>query len=465
MIRIFRHYIPKPLFALGTLEALVFVLAFYVARLWGPPVDGISIFSANSMPGMLAFVMIMGLAMTAMGLYERQSRILFLNSMLRVILSFIFGFVFLALVVYYLSDLTAIKAEVILTQFIVALIGVLILRLIFERVNIKYGLIGRRMLVVGAGPAAAKIDENLRRKVDRRSFNIIGYVPAASGEAVVPAGKCLRKFGTLLDLVNKYQIEEIVVAADDCGIDFPLDELLDCRMNGINVIDLLTFFERHACKIMIPLLHPSWLVFAEGIAVNGARSLTKRLFDISFSTFIIMLSWPLMLLAAIAILIEGGFRGPVLYFQYRVGAGGRLFKLYKFRSMILNAEEGGPVWARRNDARVTHIGALIRKARLDELPQLFNVLKGEMSFVGPRPERPEFVSKLSENIPFYNERHRVKPGITGWAQVCYPYGATEKDALEKLQYDLYYMKNYSFALDIMIAIQTLQVVLWGKGAR
>jgi sugar transferase (PEP-CTERM system associated) len=212
-------------------------------------------------------------------------------------------------------------------------------------------------------------------------------------------------------------------------------------------------------------LTPSWLVFSDGFVSDGMRPLVKRLFDLFASILLLGVSWWVMLLTILAIYFEDGFGAPVLYRQTRVGFRDKAFKVIKFRSMRVNAEQNGAQWAREKDDRVTRVGKIIRKSRIDELPQLFNVLKGEMSFVGPRPERPEFVEGFQKRIPYYQERHRVKPGITGWAQLCYPYGASESDTWQKLQYDLYYVKNYSLFLDLAIMMSTVEVVLWGRGAR
>jgi exopolysaccharide biosynthesis polyprenyl glycosylphosphotransferase len=207
------------------------------------------------------------------------------------------------------------------------------------------------------------------------------------------------------------------------------------------------------------------MIFSDGFNQSEWMNFQKRTFDISMSFILLMVVWPAMLLVALAIKIEEGLRAPVLYRQVRVGQHWKLFNVYKFRSMRVDAEKNGAQWAQKNDTRVTRVGDFIRKVRLDELPQIFNVLKGDMSFVGPRPERPEFVTKLTDEIPYFSERHRVKPGITGWAQVCYPYGASEKDSLEKLQFDLYYIKNHTLFLDFVVILQTAHEVLFGRGGR
>jgi len=237
-------------------------------------------------------------------------------------------------------------------------------------------------------------------------------------------------------------------------------------MAGIQIVDIVGFFERQTGRINIEALNPSSMVFADGIIQAVLKSYVHRFLDLIISLFVLILTLPLTLLAALFIWMESGLRGPILYKQTRVGRDGKLFRILKFRSMTVDAERyGGARWAVADDARITPVGNVLRKTRIDELPQLINVLKGDMSFVGPRPERPEFVDELVNEIPFYDLRHRVNPGITGWAQICYPYGASREDAKDKLEYDLYYIKNYSLFLDLMILIQTAQVILWGKGAR
>jgi len=232
----------------------------------------------------------------------------------------------------------------------------------------------------------------------------------------------------------------------------------------VEVTEVLSFLERETGRVRIDMLNPSWMIFGEGFRRDPLRLFSSRALDLMAGIGVLVVSLPIMSLTALAIKVED-WRAPVLYAQSRVGLGGRLFRLLKFRSMREDAESNGVQWAQFGDPRVTRVGAVIRKLRFDELPQVFNVLWGQMSFVGPRPERPEFVERLAEKIPYYWQRHCVKPGITGWAQLCYPYGSSEQDALEKLQYDLYYIKNNSLLFDLVILIQTAEVVLLGKGAR
>jgi sugar transferase (PEP-CTERM system associated) len=270
---------------------------------------------------------------------------------------------------------------------------------------------------------------------------------------------------SLTDTAINLKVEEIVVAVTERrGGAMPLRELLDCKLQGIKVLDLASHFEQTLGQIRLESLYAGWLIFGDGFSQGSARTIVKRIFDIACATILILLSLPVMLIAALAIVIENGF--PVFYRQERVGLNGRLFNVIKFRSMRRDAEKDGkPVWAKAQDNRVTKVGRIIRKLRVDELPQLFSVLTGDMSLVGPRPERPFFVDQLTKEIPFYAVRHSVKPGVTGWAQVRYHYGATVEDSAEKLQYDLYYVKNHSLFLDILVLFETVGVVLTGKGAQ
>ncbi|MEO9161509.1 MAG: TIGR03013 family XrtA/PEP-CTERM system glycosyltransferase, partial [Casimicrobiaceae bacterium] len=258
--------------------------------------------------------------------------------------------------------------------------------------------------------------------------------------------------------------EVIVAVRQQRGGVLPLRALLDCRLNGVQVTDLARYFERVHGQVPIESLKISWLIYGHGFRQSVLRGIVKRCFDLMVSAVLIIVAAPLVLLAALLIAAEGG--GPVIYRQQRVGHHGRTFTVFKLRSMSQDAEQDGkPAWAQSNDPRVTRVGRLIRRSRIDELPQLLNVLKGEMSFVGPRPERPEFVAMLTEQIPFYAVRHSVKPGLTGWAQVRYSYGATVEQSFRKLEYDLYYVKNHTLVLDLVILLETVRVVLLGEGAR
>ena len=272
--------------------------------------------------------------------------------------------------------------------------------------------------------------------------------------------------GALAKYVADKQVDVIVLAMDERRKGLPVHELLDCKMGGVEVSDLMTFFERHTGKIRLDIMQPSMIFLSDGFRVSNFRKTWKRIFDVTSVFTLMPIMLPIVVFSVVALLIESRCKASVFYRQTRVGENGRLFQIYKFRSMVLNAEKDGvPLWAQKNDSRITRVGAVLRKFRFDEIPQLYNVLKGDMSFVGPRPERPEFVQRLADKIPYYNERHRVKPGLSGWAQIRYPYGASEEDGLEKLQYDLYYVKNYSILLDALVLLQTAEVVLLGRGAQ
>jgi sugar transferase (PEP-CTERM system associated) len=322
-----------------------------------------------------------------------------------------------------------------------------------------------RVLVLGTGSRAASVGEVVRNKRARGNLKLVGYLPLQATQHHVDHSQILPAHETVLGAVKKYRVNEIVIAVRDRrdgGL--PGQELLECKLRGVRITELSAFFERERCQLHLESLNVSWMVFGEGFRQGFARETVKRLFDVLASAALLIITLPVILVTSICIALESG--APVLYRQERVGQGGRIFTIFKFRSMRIDAEsDGKPRWANANDDRTTSVGRFIRKLRIDELPQIFNVLKGDMSFVGPRPERPFFVEQLAAKIPYYSARHSIKPGITGWAQVSYSYGASLDDAVEKLQYDLYYVKNHTLFLDIMVLIDTVQVVLWGKGAR
>ncbi len=345
----------------------------------------------------------------------------------------------------------------------VFVVGILGWRLLF---NYLLGSLKmeERILVVGTGDSARKV---VRQILDQREFayRVIGFIDddaSRIGERIVNPGIV----GTPADmaaLIATHQIDRIVVGLSDRRGKLPIEELLRAKMAGIRVEDATTTYERVTGKILIDGLRPSWLIFSDGFHVSRMTRWLKRSIDLTLSLVLAVLASPLMLLTAIAILIESG--RPVFYCQERVGENGKVFTLCKFRSMRQDAEKGGtPIWATDGDNRITRVGRFIRKTRLDELPQIWNVLVGAMSFVGPRPERPYFVAELAKEIPFYQQRHAVKPGVTGWAQVKYRYGASLEDAMEKLRYDLYYIKHLSVFFDLTIVFDTVKVVLFRKGA-
>lgn len=464
MIRLFRHYVPLPLLMLALVEASVFFWSIPLgkfARSWS---EG-WIFSVEGLFGKaFVFMLVMVSIMTAMGLYERNFWDGKADMMLRVAVGFLLGLFTITLIYYFFPDLYLGRGEFGIA-FTVSFLLVTLARYGFFHLS-DHDMLKRRVLLLGCGRRARQI-EQLSNGREGKGFKIIGFVRLNEGDEVaVDADRLLPVQGTLRDLAEAQQIDEIVVAMEDRRRGFPVDQILDCKISGFEVTDLSTFFERETGKIQLDSLHPSAMIFSDGFHQAALKTVSKRLIDVVSSLLLLGLTWPIMLVTALAIWIESGGRGPIFYRQTRVGRHDRVFEVIKFRSMRTDAEKDGVAqWAQKNDSRVTRVGAFIRKTRIDELPQLFNVLRGEMSFVGPRPERPQFVAELSQSIPYYSMRHRVNPGITGWAQICYPYGASEEDAREKLQYDLYYIKNYSVFLDLMVLLQTAHVILWGKGAR
>ncbi|MFK7993647.1 MAG: TIGR03013 family XrtA/PEP-CTERM system glycosyltransferase [Granulosicoccus sp.] len=466
--KFFKMHLRVPFLLLAVLEFCVCVVAVFIAAY--VRFDGSQITEVSSIGSPLAtsilFGLVMPITMMAMGLYQSRFRGGTIGVFLRSIIGFMCGAAILALL-YYMIPPLKLGRGVFALAILIAFFMVGTIRPIFFY-YVDRDILKIRVLILGAGERAGSISRRLRRRVDRRGFRVVGYVPLSTDRGLRMDSALLADQGdaSLLDFAIANQVDEIVVAADERRGSLPLDQLLECKLHGLDVIDLLSFFEREQGKLPLDILRPDWLIYSDGFERGAFRDITKRLFDIVASVFIIMLTWPFMLLAAIGIKLEDGLSAPVIYRQVRVGYLGKSFEVLKFRSMTTDAEsKGGAQWAVKNDARVTRIGHFMRNTRIDELPQILNVLTGAMSFVGPRPERPHFVEQLSDSIPYYRERHAVKPGITGWAQVCYPYGASLKDSVQKHEFDLYYIKNHTIFLDMLILCQTAEVVLFGKGAR
>lgn len=461
MIRIFRHYISGVYFFLVLLEMCIFFSSMYLGFYIQHPQT--FLFPQNIVVPASVLSITFLVCATSMGLYQRSYHNNSVGVQLRIIVGFVIGGIVMSLF-FYAFPVFFVGRGAFGYGLLAAFVGVVTVRFLFYQI-VGQQVLKRRILILGAGKNARKIFD-LENSDLRQNFHVIGSIKMGDEPCLMPDDLVVSLTVPLNEYALENDLDEIVVAPDDRRRVLPVDEILDCKMNGFEVVDLLNFFEREAGMISVENLHPSWLVFSDGFRIGTLRMVTKRLFDVVASLGLLVIAWPIMLLTALGILIESGFKGPVFYRQVRVGLNWQLFEVIKFRSMREDAERRGvPQMTRIKDERVTRVGALIRSSRIDELPQLFNVLKGEMSFVGPRPERPEFVETFAETIPFYSERHRVKPGITGWAQLCFPYGSGQDDAVKKLQYDLYYVKNYSLFLDLMIIVHTIEVVLWGKGAR
>ena len=471
-VRIRRHYIHTPFLIMAALEAVIAGFGAYLGHY--TQFQEFPDFVTYAPPAGV-FAVIVVVSMLAMGVYESHLREGYSGMMLRTAVSvFLLTTLGVGVVAYLLPGLEMDRGILLfatIETFILIAVWRWIVQMTIDQEKLK-----KRVLVLGTGQRALKIAMRMRRRLDQRSFHLAGFIDldnGASSDLVSEHGaNVITTDLPLVELCREYNAREIVVAVDErrrnqaVAGGLPLEDLMECRLSGINVCDVQQFIERESAKIDVDLLRPSWVVFSDGFITNVLRAATKRSFDVLTSFAILLFAWPVMLLTAICICLESGGRGPILYYQARVGLNGRPFNVMKFRSMATDAEAAGEArWAEPDDPRTTKVGAFLRKSRIDELPQLLNVLKGDMSFVGPRPERPVFVEELKDKIPFYEQRHRVKPGITGWAQLCYPYGASVADAKEKLQYDLYYLKNHSLLLDLVILIQTVEVVLVGGGAR
>jgi sugar transferase (PEP-CTERM system associated) len=465
-VRVFNHHVHSSFFWLAMVDWVLFVLSFYAgAYLYFLSEPGSFQTYIPQIPVRASlFASVTVLCLAAMGLYEPRLREGLSGILLRTIGGFVAAAVVMAAIFYLLPELhlwRGIYFYTAVTALSVNLISRFAVNSLTDREQFK-----SRVLVYGSGEAASTITRTMRRRADRQGFNIVGFVRVGDEEARIEGERIINLRQPLAAYASQTEIDQIVIALDDKRNSLPMEELFQCRLNGVQVFDMVNFFEREAGKILVDFVTPGWMAFTDGFKHSTASKIAKRWFDVAASFMLLLVSWPVMLLTALAIWLEDGFGAPVFFQQERVGLNGKTFKVLKFRSMSVDAENDGKArWATPGDARVTRVGSFIRKTRIDELPQILNVLSGSMAFIGPRPERPEFVKDLEQRIPYYNARHCVKPGITGWAQLCYPYGASEDDARQKLQFDLYYVKNHSMFLDIRICLTTVEVVLFGKGAR
>ena len=466
MFRISNHYVSKIVFLLLFVEVIVLLGAAYIGaalRMLEFGDMGTASQLDHFFTSAVAFTVAIIFSMSAMGMYQLDyDEGLRHPFFMKLMPSFMMAFAILALVFYMAPELSFGRGTLAVV-FLLAGVGIFLARMAFFKSS-EARILQSRIMFLGGGPLALECSQLAAKNSNYHKYEIAGFIPSPSEELCVPTENLLkvRDGDSMVSLARQYNVSEIVVSVQNRRGGFPIKELLDCKLQGIRVTDAATFFERETCQIRVDSLQPSWLVFGGGFDQSFVRTFMKRTFDLVCSLLILLMAFPLMLAAAIAVRLED--RGPVFYSQERVGKDGKTFYVHKFRSMRADAEKGGkPQWAAQNDPRVTRVGNFMRKTRIDELPQILNVFKGEMSFVGPRPERPYFVEQLIEVVPYYNVRHSVKPGITGWAQVRYGYGSSAEDALQKLQYDLYYVKNNSLFLDVLILINTLKVVLFRSG--
>ncbi|HEB26365.1 MAG TPA: TIGR03013 family PEP-CTERM/XrtA system glycosyltransferase [Porticoccus sp.] len=465
-IQIFNHHIKLPYVLLWILEFTILVGCAYISVIYSGGRESVGVFDPPSFQYGLIFASVMMLSAFAMGVYEAGVSEGFGSMMVRTVVSYCLLGALAMLILYYLVPALSIGRGALFGAVMLALGAVLLLRRLFYSL-VDIAKLKRRILVLGAGKRAKSILDNISEEALIGS-EIVGFIPTDQDACEIEPRWLLNAAGGIERLVKKHHVDEIVIAADerrrDRGGFFPLEDLLDCKMAGTQITEVVEFYEREFARIELPEINTSWMVFSDQFRYSLIRDKSKRLFDLSVSLVLLFFAWPFMLLTAVSVYLESG--SPIIYRQDRVGFKGRVFPIYKFRSMCQDAEKDGKAkWAQKNDSRITRVGAFIRNTRLDELPQIFNVLRGEMSFVGPRPERPEFVAELNEMLPFYDLRHRVKPGIMGWAQLKYSYGASLDDAANKLVYDLYYVKNHSLLLDVLVAVQSVEVVLLGKGVR
>jgi sugar transferase (PEP-CTERM system associated) len=408
----------------------------------------------------LVCVLVTGM-MFSVGLYTWHAASSYADLAMRLLAAFITAYLVYAALVYAVDEL-AIAPGTLGAAIVVAAPTLFLVRVAFIRLSNQAHL-KSRILVLGTGEQAKRIGE-LEQRGRAARFVTISFVDLNDSDAAVPAGRICRMPPDLLGFARSHGIDEIVIAMEDRRGRLPADALIKARLAGLRVTDYQRFREFAEGRVDLGALRPSWFLYSDGFRSGRIHRFLKRAFDIAVSLGLLAVTLPLIVLTAIAIRLES--TGPVFYRQERVGFGGRPFTLLKFRSMAVDAEASGQAqWAAAKDPRVTRVGAIIRKTRIDEIPQAINVLRGDMSFVGPRPERPQFVEMLTHEIPYYTERHCVKPGITGWAQLNYPYGASVADAQQKLQYDLFYIKYFSILFDLSIVLQTIRVVLWPDGAR
>jgi len=411
----------------------------------------------------VVFALFIQLSSLALGLYNSKIREGYRGILRRLFVAIAIGFS-LTIVINPLYGDQALSVQVLVLASIFGCIISGVFRYVTLQVDF-FGFNKRRVLIIGAGQRASIIEKRMRRDVDRQAFKVLGFVVMdGDDEDGIKRETRINLEESLVHYALKHDVDEIVVASDERRNNLPIDELFACKIRGIEVTEILDFIERETGQIAVNLIYPSWVIYSNGFAsTNYLRNTLDWIFNATLAFFLLLITWPVMLITAIIIKLEEGIHAPIFYLQERVGLDGEPFNIIKFRSMRVDAEKNGAQWASKNDDRTTGIGNFIRKYRIDELPQVYNVMRGDMGFVGPRPERPQFVQSLVKSIPYYNERHNVKPGLAGWAQLMYPYGATEEDAMEKLKYDLYYIKHRSFMLDLLILIRTVEIVLFGKG--
>jgi sugar transferase (PEP-CTERM system associated) len=462
MIRLFKHYVPNAVLLLGLLDIVLLLAAGELGWLVRAHQVGMGQTPmADRVPQLLSYAAFIEIAMIAVGVYGADALQSLRYATARLIVAVSLGVLGLSTLYFLIPEISFWRSNLLYAM------GASVVLLIFLRILLGKALgsqaFKRRIVVLGAGPRAARL--KVLSKAPGAGFAVVGYVAMNEANRVIPEAIARDAIYNLADHVVLLNASEVVLALEERRNALPLKDLLRVKTTGVHVNEISTFLERETGRVDLDSVNPSWLIFSDGFSSGRmVSSAFKRLFDIAASLLLLVLTLPIVLLTAVAIRLES--KGPAFYRQRRVGLYGVGFDVIKLRSMRQDAEVGGQaIWAEKDDPRITRIGRIIRKIRVDELPQCWSVLKGEMSFVGPRPERPQFVDDLEQKLPYYAERHMVKPGITGWAQINYPYGASIEDSRQKLEYDLFYAKNYSPFLDLLILLQTIRVVLFPEGAR
>ncbi len=462
MIRLFKHYVPYAVLLLGVVDFLLLTVAAeggWLLRMW--QLGSIPEPIATRLPQLLSFAVALQLAMIAVGVYGAEALQSLRFAAARLLVAVSLGMILISLMFFLSPALTLWRSHSVYAMTL-ALALLILVRLPIGRV-LDADAFRRRLLVLGAGARAARIEALANSR--GAGFVVAGFVAMSEEAKAVPQAIDRAGIDSLADHVVRLRVSEVVLALEERRNALPLADLLRIKTTGVHVNELSSFLERETGRVDLASTNHSTLIFSDGFS-SGRRlsSIAKRLFDVAASALLLLLTAPLILLTALLVKLES--HGPAFYRQRRVGRYGEEFDIVKLRSMRADAEVAGQaVWAQKDDPRITRVGNFIRKVRIDELPQVWSVLKGEMSFVGPRPERRQFIAALETQLPFYAERHMVKPGITGWAQINYPYGASLEDARHKLEYDLYYAKNYTPFLDLLIILQTVRVLLWPEGAR
>ncbi len=466
MLRLLKQYYPiRNVFFIMTESLVILASVLFAAWVQGGLESGI--FTGEVLAKALLIALVCQIALYYNNLYDFSNPGDFRDLSLRLLQAIGAAAVILSLA-YFIFPITIVKSDIFISSIALSIVFIISLRIFYAKM-LDHGMFNQKIILLGSGNLARDINDAISEKIDC-GYAVACIVLEEPHDKVGTRQPDMMFFlrnnieGGLFNFAKKNDISKIVVALKEKRGGLPIEELLDCRIGGIDVLEGTTFYEMLTGKLQVSLVNPGWLIFSEGFKQSLINLALKRVMDVLFSLILLIVSLPVI--AAASLMIKMDSKGAIIYSQERVGKRKKIFNIYKFRSMLEDAEAlSGPVWAEEDDLRVTRVGKKLRQWRIDELPQLWNVLKGDMSFVGPRPERDKFVKELEQIIPYYHKRHSIKPGLTGWAQVNYGYGATIEDATEKLNYDLFYIKNMSLLLDLVVVFRTVKIVLFRRGAR